>query len=191
MSRIGNKPISIPEGVGIDTKEGLVEVKGPKGELEIEVDKRINVKLEDEILSLSRNSEEPVVKGLHGLYRTLIANSIQGVTEGFFKILELQGVGFKVVMKGNDLELSVGYSHTVLFKAVEGISFKVPDQNTIHVEGIDKGLVGQVAANIRSVKPPEPYKGKGIRYQGEYVRRKAGKAALGAGAPGAPTTGGG
>ena len=131
------------------------------------------------------------MKGLHGLYRTLIANSIQGVTEGFFKILELQGVGFKVVMKGNDLELSVGYSHTVLFKAVEGISFKVPDQNTIHVEGIDKGLVGQVAANIRSVKPPEPYKGKGIRYQGEYVRRKAGKAALGAGAPGAPTTGGG
>ena len=125
------------------------------------------------------------------MYKRQIANSIQGVTEGFFKILELQGVGFKVVMKGNDLELSVGYSHTVLFKAVEGISFKVPDQNTIHVEGIDKGLVGQVAANIRSVKPPEPYKGKGIRYQGEYVRRKAGKAALGAGAPGAPTTGGG
>ena len=110
---------------------------------------------------------------------SLIYNNIVGVTEGFTKTLELHGVGFKAILKGNDLELSVGYSHTVLFKGVEGIDIKVPDQNSIIIEGIDKGLVGQVAANIRAVKPPEPYKGKGIRYQGEYVRRKAGKAAIG------------
>mgnify|MGYP006111569313 CR=1 FL=1 len=179
MSRIGSKPIEIPENVEIESNQGSILVKGPKGSIEIRIDNRIEIKLEDNLVMLERKNDEPSVRSLHGLYRSLIYNNIVGVTEGFTKTLELQGVGFKAILKGNDLELSVGYSHTVLFKGVEGIDIKVPDQNSIIIEGIDKGLVGQVAANIRAVKPPEPYKGKGIRYQGEYVRRKAGKAAIG------------
>ena len=180
MSRVGSKPIEIPENVEIQNNQGNVIVKGPKGSIETRIDNRIEINLEDNLVLLKRANDEPSVRGLHGLYRSLIYNNIVGVTEGYTKTLELQGVGFKAILKGKDLELSVGYSHTVLFKGVEGIDIKVPDQNSIIVEGIDKGLVGQVAANIRAVKPPEPYKGKGIRYQNEYVRRKAGKAAIGA-----------
>ena len=185
MSRIGAMPIEVPEGVNIESTEERIVVNGPKGSVETKVDNRIKVNFENNTILLERTNDEPKVKSLHGLYRSLIFNSIVGVTKGFSKTLELQGVGFKALLKGKDLELSVGYSHTVIFKGVEGIDINVPDQNLIIVEGIDKGLVGQVAANIRAVKPPEPYKGKGIRYKDEYVRRKAGKAAVGAEAGGA------
>ncbi len=178
MSRIGAMPIEVPEGVDIESTEEKIVVKGPKGSIETKVDNRIKVNFENSTISLERLNDEPKVKGLHGLYRSLIFNSIVGVTEGFSKTLELQGVGFKAQLKGKDLELLVGYSHPVIFKGVDGIDINVPEENSIIVEGIDKGLVGQVAANIRSVKPPEPYKGKGIRYKDEYVRRKAGKAAV-------------
>jgi len=179
MSRIGAMPIEVPEGVNIESTKDKVVVKGPKGSVETKVDKRIKVNFENNTILLERSNNEPKVRSLHGLYRSLIFNNIVGVTKGFSKTLELQGVGFKALLKGKDLELSVGYSHTVIFKGVEGIDINVPDQNLIIVEGIDKGLVGQVAANIRAVKPPEPYKGKGIRYKDEYVRRKAGKTAVG------------
>ena len=144
----------------------------------ISLDERIKFEINEGILKFTRESEDKSVKSLHGLYRSLVANNIIGVSEGYSKTLTLQGVGHRVTLKGNDLEILCGFSHPVLFKKVESISFEVPDQNTIIVSGIDKGLVGQVAADIRSIKPPEPYKGKGIRYQDEYVRRKAGKAAV-------------
>ena len=185
MSRVGSKPIEIPENVEIQNNQRSVLVKGPKGSIETRIDNRIEVSLEDNLVLLKRANDEPSVRGLHGLYRSLIYNNVVGVTEGYSKTLELQGVGFKAILKGKDLELSVGYSHPVIFKGIEGIDIKVPDQNSIIIEGIDKGLVGQVAANIRAIKPPEPYKGKGIRYQNEYVRRKAGKAAIGAETAGA------
>ena len=180
MSRIGYKPIEVPDNIEVTILEQDVSIKGPKGSITTSIDNRINVNFDTNIISLSRDSDEPEVKGLHGLYRSLIYNNIVGVTEGFSKSLELQGVGFKATMKGKDLELMVGFSHPVIFKGIEGVEIKVPDQNSITVEGVDKSLVGQVAANIRAIKPPEPYKGKGIRYVDEYVRRKAGKAAVGA-----------
>ncbi len=181
MSRVGNKPITIPENVEVKFDDSTVVVKGPKGELRTEiVDERIKFELNENNLFFTRTSEETTVKSLHGLYRSLVANNIEGVVEGFKKILILQGVGHRASLKGSDIEILCGFSHPVLFSKVEGISFDVPDQNTIIVSGIDKGVVGHVAANIRAVKPPEPYKGKGIRYQNEYVRRKAGKAAAGA-----------
>ena len=180
MSRIGYQPIEVPENIEVNISEENVSIKGPKGVIETFIDNRVKVSFDDSVISLSRESDDPEVKGLHGLYRSLIYNNIVGVTEGFSKSLELQGVGFKAIMKGKDLELSVGFSHPVIFKGIEGVEIKVPDQNSIIVEGVDKSLVGQVAANIRAVKPPEPYKGKGIRYVDEYVRRKAGKAAVGA-----------
>ena len=179
MSRIGNKPIVIPENVEVKLDDKKIFVKGSKGELTTEIlYERIKFEINEGILKFNRESEDKSVKSLHGLYRSLVANNIIGVSEGYSKTLTLQGVGHRVTLKGNDLEILCGFSHPVLFKKVESISFEVPDQNTIIVSGIDKGLVGQVAADIRSIKPPEPYKGKGIRYQDEYVRRKAGKAAV-------------
>jgi large subunit ribosomal protein L6 len=183
MSRIGNKPVEINDKVEISLGESSITVKGPKGELTTEiVDERIKFELSETELVFSRTSENPEVRSLHGLYRSLVANNIQGVLEGYQKTLLLQGVGHRATLKGNDIEILCGFSHPVIFSAVDGVKFEVPDQNTIHVSGIDKALVGQVAANIRAIKPPEPYKGKGIRYQDEYVRRKAGKAAIAAGA---------
>ena len=179
MSRIGNKPIEIPEKVEINIDGNKINVKGPKGELVTEVlEEKIKFEISDNVLQFTRESDEKQVKSLHGLYRSLVANNIVGVSEGYSKTLTLQGVGHRVTLNGNDLEILCGFSHPVIFKKVENITFDVPDQNTINVSGIDKALVGQVAADIRSIKPPEPYKGKGIRYQDEYVRRKAGKAAV-------------
>ena len=179
MSRIGNKPIEIPEKVEINIDGNKINVKGPKGELVTEVlEEKIKFEISDNVLQFTRESDEKQVKSLHGLYRSLVANNIVGVSEGYSKTLTLQGVGHRVTLKGKDLEILCGFSHPVIFKKVENITFDVPDQNTINVSGIDKALVGQVAADIRSIKPPEPYKGKGIRYQDEYVRRKAGKAAV-------------
>ena len=179
MSRIGNKPIEIPEKVEINIDGNKINVKGPKGEMVTEVlEEKIKFEISDNVLQFTRESDEKQVKSLHGLYRSLVANNIVGVSEGYSKTLTLQGVGHRVALKGNDLEILCGFSHPVIFKKVENITFDVPDQNTINVSGIDKALVGQVAADIRSIKPPEPYKGKGIRYQDEYVRRKAGKAAV-------------
>ena len=183
MSRIGNKPVEINDKVEISLGDSSITVKGPKGELTTEiVDERIKFELSEGELVFSRTSDNPEVRSLHGLYRSLVANNIQGVLEGYQKTLLLQGVGHRATLKGNDIEILCGFSHPVIFSAVDGVKFEVPDQNTIHVSGIDKALVGQVAANIRAIKPPEPYKGKGIRYQDEYVRRKAGKAAIAAGA---------
>ena len=179
MSRIGNKPIEIPEKVEINIDGNKINVKGPKGELVTEVlEEKIKFEISDNVFQFTRESDEKQVKSLHGLYRSLVANNIVGVSEGYSKTLTLQGVGHRVTLKGKDLEILCGFSHPVIFKKVENITFDVPDQNTINVSGIDKALVGQVAADIRSIKPPEPYKGKGIRYQDEYVRRKAGKAAV-------------
>jgi large subunit ribosomal protein L6 len=178
MSRIGNKPVVIDDKVELKIENNLIKVKGPKGELATEiVDERIKFEVIENELVFSRSSDSPEVRSLHGLYRSLVANDIQGVLEGYSKTLVLQGVGHRASLKGNDIEILCGFSHPVVFEKVEGITFEVPDQNTIIVSGIDKALVGQVTANIRAIKPPEPYKGKGIRYKDEYVRRKAGKAA--------------
>ena len=183
MSRIGNKPVLIPEKVELSINSNFINIKGPKGELSTEiVDERIKYEVNENELTFSRTSDVAEVRSLHGLYRSLVANNIEGVLEGYKKTLLLQGVGHRATLKGNDLEILCGFSNPVIFKKVEDINFEVPDQNTIIVSGIDKALVGQVAANIRAIKPPEPYKGKGIRYQDEYVRRKAGKAAVTAGA---------
>ena len=174
MSRIGNKPIVIPEGVEVKANGMEILVKGSKGELITKVaDERIKFEITPESLVFSRSSEDKEVKSLHGLYRSLVSNNIVGVSEGYKKTLSLVGVGHRVALKGNDLEILCGFSHPVIYN-----KFEVPDQNTIIISGIDKALVGQVAANIRAIKPPEPYKGKGIRYEDEYVRRKAGKAAV-------------
>ena len=179
MSRIGNKPIVIPEGIEVKIQDSEIIVKGQKGELLTKiVHDRIKFEINEGTLIFSRDSDEKEVKSLHGLYRSLVANNIVGVTEGYKKTLSLQGVGHRATLKGNDIEILCGFSHPVIYKKVENISYEVPDQNTIIVSGIDKALVGQVAANIRAIKPPEPYKGKGIRYEDEYVRRKAGKAAV-------------
>jgi large subunit ribosomal protein L6 len=178
MSRIGNKPVVIDDKIELKIENNLIKVKGPKGELSTEiVDERIKFEVIEKELVFSRSSDSPEVRSLHGLYRSLVANDIQGVLEGYSKTLVLQGVGHRASLKGNNIEILCGFSHPVVFEKVEGITFEVPDQNTIVVSGIDKALVGQVTANIRAIKPPEPYKGKGIRYKDEYVRRKAGKAA--------------
>ena len=179
MSRIGNKPINIPENIEITINNMEILVKGPKGELSTSIaDERIKFEIIEDALIFSRSSDEKEVKSLHGLYRSLVANNIVGVTDGHKKTLSLQGVGHRASMKGSDIEILCGFSHPVIYKKVENVNYEVPDQNTIIVSGIDKALVGQVAANIRAIKPPEPYKGKGIRYEDEYVRRKAGKAAV-------------
>jgi large subunit ribosomal protein L6 len=180
MSRIGKQPIAIPSGVDVAIDGSRVTVKGPKGTLEQTLHRDMGLSLDDGTLRVERPSDERLHRSLHGLSRTLIANMVEGVTNGFEKRLEIVGVGYRATLKGSDLELSVGYSHTVSFPPPEGIEFEVPAPNRIVVRGIDKQRVGEVAANIRKVRKPEPYKGKGIRYEGEYVRKKAGKAAKGA-----------
>jgi large subunit ribosomal protein L6 len=180
MSRIGREPIAIPDGVNVELEGSRVTVNGPGGALHQEVSPELKVTVDDGTVRVERPSDERHHKALHGLTRTLIANMVEGVTKGFEKRLEIQGVGYRAALRGSDLELQVGYSHPVEFPAPEGIAFEVPAPNRIVVRGIDKQLVGETAARIRKVRKPEPYKGKGIRYEGEYVRKKAGKAAKGA-----------
>jgi large subunit ribosomal protein L6 len=176
MSRIGNKPVDLPEGVDVQVDGTVVTVKGSKGELNRTFHERIGFAIEDGVITVTRPDDTRESKALHGLSRNLLNNMVLGVSDGFSKELEIQGVGYRAALKGRDLELQVGYSHPVLVEAPEGITFEVPEQTRVIVSGIDKEMVGQLAANIRKVRPPEPYKGKGIRYVGEYVRRKAGKA---------------
>jgi len=177
MSRIGRQPIPVPDGVQVEIAPGRVAVKGPLGELSQAIPHRITVERHDGELVVTRPTDRGPDRALHGLTRTLVANMVEGVTKGFEKRLEIQGVGYRAQLKGNDLELAVGFSHPVAYQAPEGITFDVPQPTIVVVKGIDKQRVGQVAAEIRSVRPPEPYKGKGIRYSGEYVRRKVGKRA--------------
>ncbi|MDA1081060.1 MAG: 50S ribosomal protein L6 [Gemmatimonadetes bacterium] len=176
MSRIGKLPISIPKGVTVTINGQKVSVKGPKGELHRVVHTDIGVKLDGETLTVSRPSEEPVHKSLHGLTRTLVANMVEGVTKGYSKQLEITGVGYKAEPKPYGLILSLGFSHQIEYKAPAGIKLTAPQPTQVTIEGVDKEMVGQVAAEIRLLRPPEPYKGKGIKYAGEVVRRKAGKA---------------
>ena len=177
MSRIGRSPIELPAGVSVSISPGRVMVNGPLGELTQMVPQRMTVEQGDGELLVKRPTERGDDRALHGLTRSLVANMVEGVTNGFTKTLEIQGVGYRASMRGTDLELNVGYSHSVVKKPPQGITFEVPVQTQVVVKGIDKQKVGQVAAEIRAVRPPEPYKGKGIRYEGEYVRRKVGKRA--------------
>jgi large subunit ribosomal protein L6 len=177
MSRIGRKPIQIPDGVTVEIKPGLVSVKGPRGELSQGVSSDMSVTQSNGTLTVARPSDRGEHRALHGLTRSLIANMVQGVTDGFEKRLEIQGVGYRARLQGKALELSVGYSHPVAVSAPEGIEFEVPVPTQVVVRGIDKHLVGETAARIRRSRPPEPYKGKGVRYVGEHVRRKVGKRA--------------
>ncbi len=177
MSRIGKQPIPVPAGVEVRIEPGLVRVNGPKGELSERVSTAITVNQSDSELTVSRPTDRGEHRALHGLTRSLIANMVTGVTEGFEKRLEIQGVGYRAALKGRNLELALGYSHPVPIEAPQGIEFEVPQPTRVVVKGISKQLVGEVAANIRKQRPPEPYKGKGIRYEGEYVQRKVGKRA--------------
>ena len=175
MSRIGKKPVTVPSGVTAEIDGQTVRVKGPKGELSRTVHAEMIVKMENGSITVARPSEETRHKALHGLTRTLIANMVEGVEKGYQKVLEIQGVGYKAEATKGGLNVVVGYSHPVLYKAPAGISFAVENNTVVKISGPNKELVGQVAAEIRQIRPPEPYKGKGIRYQGERVRRKAGK----------------
>jgi len=175
MSRIGKKPVELPKGVTAEVKGTTVKVKGPKGELSRTLHPEMIVEMENGVINVKRPSDESKHKALHGLSRTLVANMVEGVTKGYERSLEIQGVGYRAENKPFGLTLIVGYSHTVDYKAPPGITLKAEQPTLVKVSGADKELVGQVAANIRAVRPPEPYKGKGIRYQGEKVRRKAGK----------------
>jgi large subunit ribosomal protein L6 len=181
MSRIGRQPIEIPGGVEVTVGDGnVVTVTGPRGELRQRVHETIKVVNEDGTVRVERPNDEGFSRSLHGLTRSLVANMVEGVTKGFEKRLQIVGVGYRAAMKGSDVELQVGYSHPVLVPKPEGIEFEVPTPTQIVVRGSDKQLVGETAANIRKIRKPEPYKGKGIRYENEYVRKKAGKAAKGA-----------
>ena len=180
MSRVGKSPITIPSGVDVKVSGRVVEVKGSKGTLTQDIDPAIHVSVDDGTVNLGRDNDERSSRALHGLYRSLINNMVIGVTEGYSKELTAVGVGYRAALKGKNLELQVGFSHPVNVDAPDGITFEVPEPTKIIVSGIDKQLVGQVAANIRAVRPPEPYKGKGIRYVDEHVRRKAGKAGVSA-----------
>jgi large subunit ribosomal protein L6 len=177
MSRIGKSPIELPPGVSISVSPGRVMVNGPLGELSQQVPARMKIEQEDGVVVVKRPTERGDDRALHGLTRTLVANMVEGVTKGFEKRLEIQGVGYRATLRGNALELAVGFSHPVVVDPRPGITFEVPAPTQIVVKGIDKQQVGQTAAEIRKVRPPEPYKGKGIRYEGEYVRRKVGKRA--------------
>ena len=177
MSRVGRMPITVPSGTTVEIKAGEVIVSGPKGELRRQFQPEINIALDSDTLTVSRPSDNRGHRALHGLTRSLLANMVAGVTVGYEKRLEIVGVGYRAALKGKDLEVQVGYSHPVLVDPPEGIEFEVPAPTQVVVRGIDKQKVGQVAANIRAIRKPEPYKGKGIRYQGEYVRRKVGKRA--------------
>jgi large subunit ribosomal protein L6 len=177
MSRIGKQPIELPSGVSVSLSPGRVMVNGPLGELTQQVPSRMQVEQDDGTIVVKRPTERGEDRALHGLTRSLIANMVEGVTNGFQKRLEIQGVGYRAAVRGTDLELNVGYSHSVVLKAPQGITFETPTPTEVIVKGIDKQQVGQTAAEVRKVRPPEPYKGKGIRYEGEYVRRKVGKRA--------------
>jgi len=177
MSRIGKQPIELPAGVSVSLSPGRVMVNGPLGELTQQVPARMQVEQDDGTIVVKRPTERGDDRALHGLTRSLIANMVEGVTSGFQKRLEIQGVGYRAAVRGTDLELNVGYSHSVVLKAPQGITFEVPTPTEVIIKGIDKQQVGQTAAEVRKVRPPEPYKGKGIRYEGEYVRRKVGKRA--------------
>ena len=176
MSRVGNKPIDLPSGVDLKVDGTSVTVKGSKGELSRQFSERIGFAVDDGVVTVTRPDDSRESKALHGLSRALLNNMVVGVSQGFTKDLEIQGVGYRAALKGRDVELQVGFSHPVVVTAPEGVTLEVPEPTKISVSGIDKEVVGQVAADIRSIRPPEPYKGKGIRYAGEHVRRKAGKA---------------
>jgi large subunit ribosomal protein L6 len=177
VSRIGKQPIEVPSTVNVAISPGRVQVNGPLGELSQAVPQRMTIEQEDGNIVVRRPTERGPDRALHGLTRTLIANMVEGVTKGFERRLEIQGVGYRAALRGTSLELNVGYSHSVVKEAPPGITFEVPVPTQIVVKGVDKQQVGQIAAEIRRVRPPEPYKGKGIRYEGEYVRRKVGKRA--------------
>ena len=183
MSRIGLKPIPLPENVKVDVRGNHVAVKGPKGTLDRSFHPDMEIVLEDGVLRVVRPTDHRTHRALHGLTRSLLANMVTGVSEGYTKVLEIVGTGYRAEMQGDDLVLHLGYSHPIDFKAPDGISFEVPRGGRgVSVQGVDKELVGEIAARIRRQRPPEPYKGKGVRYAGEYVRRKAGKAGkIGAG----------
>ena len=176
MSRIGKKPIPVPKGVTVTVEGNTVKVKGPKGELQRVVHPELSVALKDNELTVGRPSDETHHKALHGLTRTLVANMVEGTSKGFQKTLELVGVGYKAEKRPYGLQLALGFSHPVEFRAPKGITLSAPQPTQIVIDGADKEIVGQVAAEIRSLRPPEPYKGKGVKYQGEQIRRKAGKA---------------
>ena len=175
MSRIGKKPVTLPKGVNLELQGQTVAVKGPRGELRRTLHPEMQLAFENGVLTVSRPSEEKRHKALHGLTRTLVQNMVDGVSKGFAKTLEIQGVGYKAEAKPYGVNLVVGFSHPVKYEAPKGIKISVENNTTVKIEGADKEAVGQVAAELRAVRPPEPYKGKGIRYQGEQVRRKAGK----------------
>ena len=176
MSRIGRMPVAIPSGVDVTIDGRQVTVKGPKGTLSLEIVQPIEVKQADGTITVTRPSDEGEIRALHGLSRSLIANMVTGVTDGYSKTLEIVGVGYRVQAKGKDLEFSLGYSHPVPVSPPDGITFRVETPTRLVVEGIDKQQVGEVAANLRKLRKPDPYKGKGVRYQGEQIRRKVGKA---------------
>ena len=176
MSRIGRNPIQIPAGVTITVADEKVTVKGPKGELSLAVSPRMAIEVKDNVLTVARPSDEKEDRALHGLTRTLINNMVVGVTVGYSKTLEINGVGYKAEKQGTRLVLNLGYSHPVIFEEGDGITFTTPNNTTVVVSGIDKQKVGEMAAKVRSKRPPEPYLGKGIKYTGEHIRRKAGKA---------------
>lgn len=182
MSRIGRKPVRIPKGVKVEVKNGAVKVTGAKGELSAAIHPDVTVEVKGEEVLVTRHADLKEQRALHGLFRALIANMVAGVTTGFSRKLELVGVGYRAELKGKVLQLALGYSHPIVFRAPDSIRIEAPTQTNITVSGIDKQLVGLVAAKIRSLRPPEPYKGKGIKYEGEYIRRKAGKTAATAGA---------
>jgi large subunit ribosomal protein L6 len=177
MSRIGNNPIGIPSGVEVKSLDSEITVKGSKGELKHILPDGIELNIENNVVKVSRNSESKQYKSLHGLTRALISNMIVGVSEGYKKTLKIEGVGFRAELMKEKLHLSLGYSHPIVFLPPNGIEFKTPNQTTVEISGIDKQLVGEVSSKIRSMRKPEPYKGKGVRYDGEHIRRKAGKTA--------------
>jgi large subunit ribosomal protein L6 len=177
MSRIGKRPIEIPDGVTVEIGEGVVSVKGPKGELSQSVSPSMRIEQSNRTVTVERPSDRGEHRALHGLTRTLVANMVEGVTNGFEKRLEIQGVGYRARLQGKALEMTLGYSHPVSVSPPDGIEFEVPQPTEVVVRGIDKQLVGETAARVRKQRPPEPYKGKGVRYSGEYVRRKVGKRA--------------
>jgi large subunit ribosomal protein L6 len=177
VSRIGRLPVEVPQGVSVDIKGTHVRVKGPKGQLEHTFPATMDIKLDGGLITVKRPSDESTHRAMHGMTRAIINNMVIGVTDGFEKILEINGVGYRGELKGKNLVLNVGYSHPVEVEPPDGITFEVEDRNRIvRIKGYDKALVGQVAADIRKIRPPEPYKGKGIKFQGERIRRKAGKA---------------
>jgi large subunit ribosomal protein L6 len=177
MSRIGRTPISVPQGVEVTATKTRVMVKGPKGQLVVPFNPRLTLNQDDGFLTLARPSDQPRDRAQHGLIRSLIANAVEGVTAGYTRRLQIQGVGYRCAMRGQNLELQLGFSHPVVFEPPQGITIAAPEPTRITISGIDKQLVGQVAANIRKIRPPDSYHGKGVRYEGEHVRLKPGKTA--------------